>query len=313
MSTDTTPKAAGKLEGAAGDDSPAPAARVGRVAAWTFLIFIIVISIFPFYWALRTGLSNNGVLLSGDGSFLPPDASLINFQRVLGLLSAEEAAEFRGTGSFDFGRALRNSIIIATCVTFFQVAFSAMAAYAFARLKFTGRDKLFNLYLAGLMVPPIFVLIPNVILIRDLNLLNTLPGVMAPFLLMTPFAVFFLRQFFLGINRSIEEAALLDGAGHGRTFFEIILPMAAPQITTLAVLTYVQSWNEYLWPLVVAGDPEVQPLTVALGVFTTQQPGTSPDWSALMAATLLAALPVLILFAFTARRLVDSIQFSGIK
>lgn len=298
------------------DEEPATKSagqRVGRATAWIFLLAIVFISILPFYWALRTGLSSNAALLSGDGSFVPADPTMINFRRVLGLLSPEEAAAFGPTGDFDFLRALRNSVVIATTITIGQVAFSAMAAYAFSRLKFKGRDQLFTLYLAGLMVPPIFVLIPNVVLIKNLGWLNTLPGIIAPFFLMTPFAVFFLRQFFLGINRSIEEAALLDGAGHFRTFFQVILPMSAPQLTTLAVLTYVQAWNEFLWPLVVGRSPGVQPLTVALGVFTQQQPGTAPDWSALMAATLLAALPVLVLFMLTGRRLVDSIQFSGIK
>jgi multiple sugar transport system permease protein len=189
-----------------------------------------------------------------------------------------------------------------------------MAAYAFARLTFRGRDQLFFLYLTGLMVPPIFILIPNLILIKNLGWLNSFPGMVAPFFFMTPFAVFFLRQFFLSINRSLEEAAIIDGANHFTIFRKVILPIAAPQIVTLAVLTYVTSWNEFLWPLVVAPvDESVQPLTVALGSFAAQNPGSAPDWSGLMTGTILAALPMLLLFIAFGRRLVDSIQFSGIK
>jgi len=292
-------------------------ARVGRWTAWAILGLIILISIFPFYWALRTGLTRNSALLGGDNGLIPGDATVLNFKRVLGLASEAEIVEATGqasSGSFDYLLALRNSVIIATVVTAGQVTFCAMAAYAFARLKFRGRDQLFFLYLTGLMVPPIFILIPNLILIKNLGWLNSFPGMVAPFFLMTPFAVFFLRQFFLSINRSLEEAAIIDGANHFTIFRKVILPIATPQIVTLAVLTYVTSWNEFLWPLVVAPvDESVQPLTVALGAFAAQNPGSSPDWSGLMTGTILAALPMLLLFIAFGRRLVDSIQFSGIK
>lgn len=292
-------------------------ARVGRLTAWSILGLIVLVSLFPFYWAIRTGLTRNADLLAGDNGLLPEDFTILNLKRVLGLASTEEIEEATGranSASFDFLKALRNSVIIATIVTAGQVTFSAMAAYAFARLRFRGRDQLFFLYLTGLMVPPIFILIPNLILVKNLGWLNTFPGMVAPFFFMTPFAVFFLRQFFLGINRSLEEAAIIDGANHFMIFRKVILPIATPQIVTLAVLTYVTSWNEYLWPLVVAPvDENVQPLTVALGAFAAQNPGTSPDWSGLMTGTILAALPMLLLFIAFGKRLVDSIQFSGIK
>ena len=148
---------------------------------------------------------------------------------------------------------------------------------------------------------------------KNLGLLNTLTGIIAPYFFMTPFAVFFLRQFFLGINKSLEEAAAIDGAGKWRTFFQLILPLASAPMFTLAILTYITAWNEYLWPLVVGREEGVRVLTVALGLFTAQQPGTSPDWSGLMAATFLAAAPIIVLFLASGRRVVDSIQFSGIK
>ncbi len=291
-------------------------ARVGRGVAWALLMVLVLLSVFPFYWAFRTGLSRTPDLLAGDTGFLPDDPTILNFKRVVGAASEAEVIEATGranSGSFDFVRALMNSVIISTIITAGQVFFSAMAAYAFARLKFRFREQLFFLYLTGLMVPPIFILIPNLILIKNLGLLNTYAGVVAPFFFMTPFAVFFLRQFFLGINRSLEEAAIIDGANHFTIFTKVILPIAAPQMVTLAVLTYVTAWNEYLWPLVVAGSEEIQPLTVALGSFSSQNPGTSPDWAGLMTATILSALPMLLLFIAFGRRLVDSIQFSGIK
>jgi multiple sugar transport system permease protein len=130
---------------------------------------------------------------------------------------------------------------------------------------------------------------------------------------MTPFAIFFLRQFFLGINKEIEEAAKLDGAGHWRIFFQIILPMSTAPMVTLAILTFINMWNEYFWPLLVGNDEQTRVLTVAIGVFKSQTPAGSPDWAGLMAATLVAALPILILFFMFAKKVVNSIGFSGMK
>lgn len=281
---------------------------MGRAAAWALMGLILVVTLFPFFWALRTAFSTTGALFSGEQSVLPVQPTTINVERAIGLepLTA-------GGAVFDFPVLLRNTVIVATVVTFGQVTFSAMAAYAFARLRWPGRDKVFFLFLTGLMIPPIFTLIPNFVLIKDLGWLNSLPGIIAPFFLMTPFAVFFLRQFFLGINRALEEAALIDGAGHFRTFFRIIVPVSAGPLFTIAILTYIQTWNEFLWPFIVARDPGSHVFTVALQFFTAQTPGSSPDWGGLMSGAMIAALPILILFALMSRRVVDSIQFSGIK
>jgi len=194
-----------------------------------------------------------------------------------------------------------------------QVFFSALAAYAFARLKWPGRDVVFFAFLTALMVPPIFTALPNFILIKNLGLLGTFPGLIAPYFFMTPFAIFFLRQFFLGINREVEEAARLDGAGHWMVFFRIVLPMSWAPITTLSILTLINMWNEYLWPLLVGTNESTRVLNVALGVFRSQTPQTGPDWAGLMAAVLIAALPLLIVFMFFAKRIVNSIGFSGSK
>jgi multiple sugar transport system permease protein len=151
-------------------------------------------------------------------------------------------------------------------------------------------------FLTSLMVPPIFTMLPNFILIKNLGLINTMPGLVLPFFLMTPFSIFFLRQFFLGINKEIEEAAKIDGAGHWRIFFRIVLPMSSAPIVTLFILTFINMWNEYFWPLLVGSGENVRVLTVAIGVFRSQTPQGSPDWAGLMAAVLIAALPILILF-----------------
>jgi multiple sugar transport system permease protein len=308
----TVPAAAGTTSAATPVERPA--FRWQRALAWFALTLVIVVTIFPFYWMLRTSLSTSRSLIGGSDSLLPVDATLGAFKRVLGLSSTEQALAEGGSGAtLNFWLYLRNSLIVATVITVGQVLFSAMAAYAFARLRWPGRDKVFFLFLTALMVPPIFTYLPNFVLIKNLGLLNTYAGIVAPFLFMTPFAVFFLRQFFLGLSREVEEAAMLDGAGHFRIFFRIVLPMSSAPVATLALLTYIQYWNEYFWPLLVGLEENVRVLTVALGVFKSQTPQGSPDWAGLMAAALVSALPVLLLFIAFGRRIVNSIQFSGIK
>jgi len=286
----------------------------GRFLAWSFMVLMLLATLFPFYWMLRTALSNTRSLAANSSSLLPADFTLGAFERVLGLSTTAEAIAQGGSGaSVNFWLYLRNSLIVATTTTVGQVFFCSLAAYAFARLTWPGRDKLFFAFITALMIPPIFTTLPNFILIKDLGLLNTYAGIVLPTLLMTPFSVFFLRQFFLGIPREIEEAAMIDGAGRFRVFFKVILPMSSAPLTTLGLLTYIASWNDYFWPLLVGKAENVRVLTVALGVFRSQTPQGSPDWAGLMAATLIAALPILVLYAFLGRRIINSIGFSGIK
>lgn len=286
----------------------------GRFFGWIALGAVMLITLFPFYWMLRTSLSTNTSLGSDPGSLLPVDFTFGAFERVLGLATPAEAmAEGGAAASIDFWAYLRNSLIVATVTTFGQLLFCSMAAYAFARLTWPGRDFVFGMFITALMVPPIFTTIPNFVTIRELGLLNTYAGIVLPSLLMTPFAVFFLRQFFLGIPREIEEAAIIDGAGPVRRFFGVILPLSGSPIATLAILTYIGSWNEYFWPQLVGRAEGVRVLTVALGIFRSQTPQGGPDWAGLMAATLIAALPILILFLFLGKRVINSIGYSGVK
>jgi multiple sugar transport system permease protein len=287
----------------------------GRIVAWVAMGLLLFVSLFPFYWMVRTALSTNAELVTGNNALAPVDPTTLNFKQALGLASGEEltAAGTQTSADVNFFLALRNSVIVCTLITIGQVTFCAMAAYAFARLKFPGRDKLFFLYLTAMMIPPIFTLIPNFVLIKNLGWLNSFAGIAAPFFLMTPFAVFFLRQFFLGISREVEEAALLDGAGRWKIFWQLILPMSAAPLATLAVLTYITAWHEYMWPLVVGDAESVRVLTVALNAFKSSTPTLAPPWAPLMAGTFLAALPLIVLFAAMAKRMVDAIGFSGIK
>jgi len=278
------------------------------------MALLLFVTIFPFYWMLRTALTSPKAIFLDTGSLLPVQPTLLNFARVLGLIDPATAVAMGGAGAnIKLMRALTNSVIVSVMVAFFQTGFCAMAAYAFARLRFRGRDTIFTIYIAALMVPGIVTMIPNFILVRQMGLMNTYFGIAAPVLLMTPYAVFFLRQFFLGINREVEEASRIDGASVWTSFMRVVLPMMIPALTTLAIITLIATWNTYLWPLIVGSDESVRVLTVALGIFRSQTPQGAPDWSGLMAGTTLAIIPTFLIFLLLGRRILDSIQFTGFK
>jgi ABC-type glycerol-3-phosphate transport system permease component len=288
--------------------------KLGRGVAWGYLVVVLLITIFPFYWILRTALSNNFAMSTDPSSLLPVDFTWGPFKRALGLATPAEAAAEGGSGAkIDLALALWNSIVYAGVLTLFTVVFSALAAYAFARLQWRGRDVVFGVLLTALMVPSVFTLLPNFVLMKDLGLLNTFGGMILPGAFFSAFNIFFLRQFMLGLSNEVEEAAIIDGAGPLRVCFRIVLPMSVAPMATLTLLTFITTWNDYFWPLLVTNDESVRPLTLALAVFKQSSPQASLDWAGLMAATLVAALPMLLLFVVFGRRLVNSIGFTGIK
>lgn len=286
----------------------------GRPLAWLFLLVALFVTLFPFYWMVRTAITPAADLFTDNAALLPQHPTLINFWRVLGLTTLEQARAAGGSGAqINFPLYVAHSLIYAGLIAVVQTFCCAMAGYAFARLRFPGRDLIFGAVLAALMVPPIFTLLPNFILVRDLGLINSFTGMVAPTVLMTPFAVFFLRQFLLSIPRDVEEAALLDGCGAWGIFFRIVLPMSRGPLITIALTTAVWAWKDFLWPLLVGREEQTRLLTVALGVFLQQSPNTQPDWTGLMAGSTLSVLPVLVLLVFLGRRMVQSINFTGIK
>jgi ABC-type glycerol-3-phosphate transport system permease component len=286
----------------------------GKAIAWVYVAIVLVVTIFPFYWILRTAFSNTVALPTDPSSLLPVDFTLGAFKRALGLASTAEAQAQGGSGaSLSTALYLRNSVIYATVQTALVVFFSALASYAFARLRWKGRDAVFTVLLCALMVPGILTLLPNFVLVRNLGLMDSFAGLVLPGALFSAFNIFFLRQFMLGLSTEIEEAAIMDGASRMRIFFKITLPMTAAPIATLSLLTFINTWNDYFWPLLVTNGDGVRPLTLALGVFKQSSPQAAPDWAGLMAATLIAALPMLLLFMVFGRRIVNSIGFTGLK
>ena len=287
---------------------------LGSVIVKLTVVILLVVTLFPFFWVVRTSLTPNKLVFTEATRMIPSQLTMKNYARVLGLVSAEESIALGGTGqSVNFLINLRNTLIIATITTVCQVLFSAMAGYGFSRLTFPGRDKVFMLILSAMMVPGVVMMIPNFVFVRQLGLLNTYAGVVLPAVFMTPYSVFFMRQFFMGINKEIEEAAYLDGAGQYMTFFMIIMPLMQTALATLSVTVFINTWNDYMWPLIVGKKESLRTLTVALGVFRSQTPQGQPDWSGLMAGTTLAIAPALAIYSVMGKKIVNSIGFSGFR
>ena len=287
---------------------------IGRWIGYAVLALFAIISLGPLWIAFKTAMTGSSALFTSASSVLPHDTTLFNFQRVLGFIDPQDPRLAQtGLAKIAFFRALLNSAIFTAMAVIPQIFFSATAAYAFARLQFPGRKLLFFLFIAATMIPAAVLFIPNFILIHDLGWLNTFQGMAAPYALMTPFAVFFLRQMFLATPRDVEEAARIDGASFVSIFFRMILPIHAPSLATLAILTTVSTWNDFFWPFLIGRDESVRVIAVAINAFRTQQQAGSPDWTGLMACTVLGAIPMIALLVFFGRKVVESFQFSGMK
>jgi multiple sugar transport system permease protein len=206
------------------------------------------------------------------------------------------------------GRYLLNTIIFAAGTTLLETVTAALAAYAFARLNFPGRNVLFGIYLATLMIPSQVTLIPQFILVAKLHAIDTWPGMILPHSF-TALGVFLLRQFFLGIPRDYEEAARLDGANRWQAFIRVIVPLAVPAIATLAVFKFIGQWNNLLWPLVISNSDSTRTAAVGLQVF---QDTNGTQWNLLLMAATITTVPLIVIFFLTQRWFVKGITMSGL-
>ena len=204
-----------------------------------------------------------------------------------------------------------NTIMVCLGILAVQCVTISLAGYAFARLRFRGREFLFGMFLLQLMLVPPVLIVPNMTTLVGLGLYDTLPGITAPYLA-SAFGVFLMRQTFRGIPRNYEEAAMLDGAGALRLIWHVLLPLARPGLLAFAIVSVTTHWNEFLWPLMVTASPRNQVLTVGLASFTAGAEAGS-DWGVVAAGTFFVAAPLLALFLVIQRRFVSSFLFSGIK
>jgi multiple sugar transport system permease protein len=285
---------------------------LARLSGYLALVILAIISLLPVWIALKTALTLPRDFFGSASSLVPPEFTLQNFARVLGFETEIVLTSVRAA-PIDFGLALRNSVIYTAALVTGQLFFSALAAYAFARLRFPGRDALFVAFLSATMIPSIVLFIPNFVLVRELGLINTFAGMVAPNILMVPFAVFFLRQFFISSPRELEEAARLEGLSHFQIFWHIALPLQRGPMATLAILLSINAWNDFFWPFLVGREDSVRTLAVALVEFQAQTGQAQPDWTGLMAAVMLSIIPILFLLVFFGRRIVESLQTSGMK
>ena len=262
-----------------------------------FLGLLALLFLTPLLWMASTSLKSTAEVSQADLSMLPQDPTTEGYEKILG--AAQTPVE----------QWFLNSMIAATGQTILVLVVATMAAYALARLSFPGKRILTALVLATLFVPPISLLIPNYVIVSELGWLDSLTAVIVPGAA-GAFGVFFLRQFFLSLPVELEEAALLDGASRWKIFMTIIVPLSRPALATLALLTFLANWNDFLWPLYVLFSPER--LTIQPGLSTLQSAYTT-DYATIMAGGAIASIPVLILFLISQRFVIEGIARGGLK
>jgi multiple sugar transport system permease protein len=277
-----------------------PAGKGGRTASnkggYVFLVGGLVLMVGPFLWMILGSIKPETDFLQNPPTFLPSAPTTDNYGRLFSQL--------------DFPQFFFNSSVIALAITVGTLIFCPMLGYSLAKLKWHGKRVVMGLVLATLMVPAGITLIPNFILMSNLGLVNTYPGLILPFLA-GPFGVFLMRQFMLGIPDELLEAARMDGANEFRIFWSVVMPIATPVLATLGILTFLGSWNSFLYPLVMATEPRMYTLPVALATFATGQ--YQADHGMLMAGSVILVVPVLIVFILFQRWITEGIATTGLK
>lgn len=283
-----------------------------KVFGWTAMTLLLFVTLFPFYWMLREALTHNSEIFIDFGPW-PKHPTFVNFLRVLGLATpAQQHAEAPDSyQTLNVFRDLLNSVIFTAAVALGSVFFCSMAAYAFARLRWKGRNVVFNVFLCSLLMPPIFAILPNFVTVKSLGWVDTWPGLLAPYMLMQPFALFFLRQFYLNIPKEIEEAAQIDGLNKWQIYWMVTIRVSAAPLATILTIQAAFAWNEYLWPLLVGQSGSTQVLTAALGSFVRNSPTSAPDWSGFMAATTITVIPLVIFVLLFGKQLVSNLQLTS--
>ena len=266
-------------------------------ASWRAVALVVgaLVLLFPLYWMVITAFSGQGALTSGPLRFFPADPTLDGFRRAFALLP--------------FGSFFLNSTAIALVAMALSVTLNLLAGYVLAKYRFRGQQVVFVMIVSTLMIPVQVVMVPQFQLVAGLGWINSYWAVIVP-RAAEAFGIFLCRQFMLGIPDEVLEAARLDGAGHLRIFWSIVLPMSRPLIAVLVILTFMYRWNEFAWPLIVLNDQQL--FTVPIGLaFLQGEYGT--DYPALMGMALLSTLPVLVVFAIFQRQFVEGVARSGLR
>lgn len=268
-----------------------------RLPQYTLMVLLVAVMLLPFAWMLSTSLKEQQYVLETPPQLLPNPAS---FESYVAL-----------SEKIDLGRTFFNSAFVAIIGTVGQIVISAMAAFAFARINWRGRNTVFVLYLATMMIPSVVLVIPQFVLVRSLGWVNSYAALIVP-AMFSAFGTFLLRQSFLGLPKDFEEAALVDGANPFTIFWRIVLPLSQPALATLAVFSFMGLWNSYLWPLFVARRPEIVTMPVALATLNAG-PRALTEWNVVMAGAVVSVLPILVVYLFAQRWFVRGVVSSGIK
>ncbi len=265
---------------------------------WLYLLLTIALIavIAPFIWMVLGSFKGEGELRQAPPTWLPQTASWDNYTELFARLR--------------FSTYFFNSTVVAVVVTAGNLLFCSMLGYALAMLDFRGKRTVFTLVMATLMIPGVVTFVPLFVLVANAGLIDSLPGLILPFLV-SPFGVFLMRQFFLGLPRDLLDAGRVDGAGELRIFARIFLPLTGPALATLGILTFLGSWNNFLWPLVVAQTESHYTLPVALALYSTGQ--NSTQYGLLLAGATVVVLPILVIFMIFQRRFIEGIATTGIK
>ena len=267
--------------------------RVKRGLVLSFAIVVAFIQLFPLLWMV------SGAFKSPDevnaGRLIPKHPTFSNITDVF--------------SQIPFARYLFNSLVTSVAVTVLLVFFGSMAGYSLARLRFRGREALFTMFFSTLLVALPVIVVPLYQVATHLNLTDNYAGLIVP-VAFTAFPVFLMRQFYLQFPRDLEEAADLDGAGYLRRFVSIVLPLSKPMLASLSVLTFQSTWNSFLWPLTIAKSSDLWVVQVGIATFQSQYGG---EWNLIMAASMLAAIPTLLLFLLLQRQIIESIKSTGLK
>lgn len=267
-----------------------------RGPVYCVLAVIGVVWIFPFVWMALGSVKTQREILAIPPKLLPEHATLENFTKWFQELN--------------FGSYFSNSLIVAVITVLGNIVFCSMVGYALAKMKFAGKNIVFGAVMVTLMVPSVATFVPLFVVVSNMGLSNTYAALILPFLTQ-PIGVFLMRQFIAGIPDALMEAARIDGAGELRIFFQIILPQCGPAMATLAILTFLSSWNNFLWPLVAAQTDDMYTLPVALSLYSTGQNAT--NYSVLLAGAVLIITPILLLFVFLQRYFIQGVAMTGIK
>jgi len=294
----------------------------GRLASRLALALMVlgaVVMVYPYAYMVGSSIKSRREFAEDKAGIVPPRYQLGERLRhwrgeasALDWPGADWSAGRNYADAVRFGdidRYLANSFIYATIITAVQLCLNVLAAYAFARMRFCGRELLFMLLLATMMIPPAVLLIPNFLVIRSLGLVDTVWGVILPGFA-GAFGIFLLRQAFLNIPEDLEAAARIDGCGSLGILWHVILPLSKPALVTLGLFVFMGAWNMFEWPLVVLSNQDFYPLTVGLSLFRSQ---TGADWPRVFAASVMGALPLIAAFLLAQRYLVGGISLSGMK